>query len=244
MTYAYAVTRQGMAEQIEDELRQQDAEAEAAGQKPHLGGAGNREASRWLTDQLRRVIEEEVPAARRAMDWLKSAVKPLNKADLAVEWVTPLGLPVLHSYKKFAGKSVELRYMGRTMKLYLQEDQEKEPGQDGRMIDGRRSTSSIAPNFIHSLDAAHLMMVANACTDDGISDLAVIHDSFGTHAANTDRLAVILRETFVDLYRWDPLARFREAIIAQVPKRAKVPELPDYGEFDLNQVLDSTYMFA
>jgi len=115
-------------------------------------------------------------------------------------------------------------------------------------IDGKAAANSIAPHFNHSMDAAHLMMVANACADHGIQSLAVIHDSFGTHAANTDKLGAILRRTFVELYEGDPLGRLRDAVLEQLkdqPELAdQLPALPAKGSFDLSQVLGSTYMFA
>jgi DNA-directed RNA polymerase len=245
MTYAYAVSPQGMAGQIEAALRELDARLAAAGGPSYLAEGGNRTAANWLAKVVRRVIAEEVPAARRALDWLKKAVEPVSAADLPVIWNSPLGLPVVQSYKKTQGRSVEVTIHGQRVQLHLRYDLEASPERpDVRVIDGRQAAGSIAANFIHSLDAAHLMMAANACAEQGITDLTVIHDSFGTHAANTDGLVDTLRATFVELYRDDPLAQFRAAILTQLPKGAKVPELPAYGDFDLERVRGATYMFA
>lgn len=42
--------------------------------------------------------------------------------------------------------------------------------------------SAFPPNFVHSLDSAHMMMTANACRRDGVT-FASVHDSYWTHAA-------------------------------------------------------------
>ena len=71
MTYAYAATRQGMAGQIEEALRELDRVAAAKGQPPHLGGEDNRAAAFWLAGLFRRLLQDAVPAMRSAMDWLR-----------------------------------------------------------------------------------------------------------------------------------------------------------------------------
>lgn len=246
MTYAYAATRQGMAGQIEETLRELDRTAAAQGEPPHLGGEDNRAAAFWLAGLFRRLLQEAVPAMRSAMDWLRATTNLVSSAGLAMQWASPLGLPILHLYQRSPTKSVEVHYGGRKLQLRLL-DQESEESRSAP-IDGTGAANAIAPNFIHSMDAAHLMLVANACADKGILSLAVIHDSFGTHAAKTDKLGAILRETFVDLYDGDPLGQLREAVLEQLkdhPELAEqVPPLPAKGSFDINQALSSTYMFA
>src|SRR3546814_7779551 len=80
---------------------------------------------------------------------------------------------------------------------------------DGYKLDARSLANGVAPNFVHSLDASHLQAVAYRSKGQGIRHLAVIHDSFGTHAANTGKLSRILRETFVEQYSGDVLGDFR-----------------------------------
>lgn len=246
MTYAYGASRIGMAKQIEGALRDLDRDAASLGKPPHLGGEDNGAAAFWLAGLFQRLLTDAVPAMRSAMDWLRATTKLVSAAGLAVRWTTPLGLPVLNAYQRNPTKTVEINYCGRTMKLQLQ-DHESEDGRTAP-INGTAAADGITPNFIHSLDAAHLMLVANACADQGIDSLAVIHDSFGTHAANTDALSTILRETFVDLYKSDPLGQLREAVLDQLRGHqdlaAQVPPLPDHGSFDIEAVREAAYMFA
>jgi DNA-directed RNA polymerase len=211
-----------------------------------LGGEDNRSAAFWLAALFQKLLRDVVPAMRSAMDWLRAVTKFVSSADLAVQWVNPLGFPVLHAYQRTPTNSVEIHYGGKKLQLQLKDHASEESRT--APVNGTAAANAIAPNFIHSMDAAHLMLVANACADQGIQSLAVIHDSFGTHAANTDKLGTILRETFVDLYRGDPLGQLRNAVLEQLknhPELAvQIPPVPAQGCFDIDEVLGSTYMFA
>ena len=44
-----------------------------------------------------------------------------------------------------------------------------------------KQRSAFPPNFIHSVDSAHMMMTAVACHEAGLT-FAGVHDSFWTHA--------------------------------------------------------------
>lgn len=248
MTLAYSATIYGMAGQIEVEVRRLDAERSRQGQPPYLGRSDIPRASFWLAQLIYRIASKEVPAASIAMEWLKNVAANVSECDLPIRWRTPTGFLVEQSYLASRGSPVEVTYRGRRLQLRIHDLGRGGADPGGQGQDARRAQAGIAPNFIHSLDASHLMLIANACADKGISDLAVIHDSFGTHAANTDQLARILRETFVDLYRADPLGGFREAVsehlVAHAVDDIDLPEVPRAGDFDLEQVLEATYMFA
>lgn len=254
MTYAYSATRHGMARQIEGTLNDLDDEARRQGREPHLRGADNNQAAFWLAGVIVNLVGQEVQLAKRGMDWLREVMNLVSKADLPIWWTTPMDLPVLQRYPKINSRSVEVFFQGRTMQLLVAGAGGDASiinhleGTDGAWSDAYASRSGIAPNFIHSLDAAHLMKVANCCADRGIHNLAVIHDSFGTHAARTDELAEILRQTFVDLYEGNPLVAFRESVQEQLkdyPDLVKqIPALPDQGDLDLGTIMQARYMFA
>jgi DNA-directed RNA polymerase len=104
----------------------------------------------------------------------------------------------------------------------------------------------VAPNFVHSLDASHLQAVALRCKEQGIRHLAVIHDSFGTHAAHTAQLSAILRDTFVEQYSENVLERLYEELKDQLGEElaAQLPEPPKVGSLDLNLIRSASYTFA
>jgi DNA-directed RNA polymerase len=77
---------------------------------------------------------------------------------------------------------------------------------------------SVAPNFVHSLDATHLMMVVNRLADEEITDsYAMIHDSFGVHACDVDEMHYAIRDEFINLYSEDILTQTHKSAMATLP---------------------------
>lgn len=238
MTYCYSATRFGMVDMILSTLRELDADNESRGLPPHLEGADNYDAATALSYVLWDAISDVVSAASQAMAWLRDVAKVAAKSGQPIWWTTPTGLPVMQAYRTQSHRRIDVKYAGKVIKLTLVKDDEG--------IDGRAQANGIAPNFVHSFDAAHLMSVVNACAEQGITSLAVIHDSFGTHAANAGALSETLRETFIQQYSVDRLAMFREELVNQLPPElaAEVPEVPTRGPLDLNALRHAKYMFA
>jgi len=171
------------------------------------------------------------------MEWLKAVARLFNQAALPMWWTSPIGLPVFQSYQSHKRGRVETYIGGRLVRLSLRVE---EP-----TLDGRAMVNAISPNFVHSLDASHLMAVVNRCHDDGLTSLSLIHDSFGSHAADAQHLAGILRDTFIEQYRGDVLARFRDEIAQQLPPElaAEIPPLPPMGTLDIESISGSQYLF-
>jgi DNA-directed RNA polymerase len=238
MTYVYSATRFGMQEMVYETLQELDAASAARGEGPYLEGADNYEASVYLSHVLYAAIGEVVSAAQGAMAWLREVAKVASDAGMSLQWTTPDGLLVRQSYRNVYGKRIKVHWQGRQLKVML--------AVTGSALDTRGQVNGIAPNFVHSLDAAHLRSVARAAKEAGINSLAVIHDSFGTHVADTDKLARLLRETFVQQYEDDLLIRFYDEVRAQLPPAwaDQVPPPPTKGELDLNKVRHSSYLFA
>lgn len=154
-------------------------------------------------------LKDTVPRAYELMDWLKKNV--MN------EWTTPAGFPVMQDYRKREDKWLRVNMAGiKRAKLSVVTDE----------IDNRKMRNSFVPNLIHSLDAAHLMMVTNRCADEGIP-LAVIHDAYLTHPNHMDRLNVILREEYVRM-------------ITEARKLIDVP----LGTLDIQDVMKSEFIFS
>lgn len=238
MTFCYSATRFGMQGMVLQTLREIDKENEMRGKPPHLGGADNYEASVWLSHVLFEAIENTVSAAASAMNWLRDAAKVAAEEGFPLWWDTPMGLPILQEYKKAQAKRIALHWAGRRLRLTV--------NSLGSRLDKRSQANGVAPNFVHSLDAAHLQSVAVRCREEGIDYLAMIHDSFGTHAADTDRISEIIRETFVEQYEGDVLREFYEALRQQLsPEQAeKLPEPPSMGDLDLNDIRGASFAFA
>lgn len=238
MTYVYSATRFGMQDMVLQTLTEIDAANALRGEPPHLGGADNYEAARYLSHVLYAAIGDVVSAAQGAMSWLREVAKVASDAGQPLQWTAPDGLLVRQSYRNVYGKRLQVHWQGRRLMVTL--------AFTGSTLDTRGQANGVAPNFVHSLDAAHLRAVARAAKREGIDSLAVIHDSFGTHVADTDKLVRLLRETFVEQYTGDILMEFYEEVRAQLPPAwaDEVPLPPEKGELDLNTVRHSAYLFA
>ena len=117
---------------------------------------------------------------------------------------------------------------------------------DGK-LDRRGQRDGISPNFIHSLDACAQREYVRLASDHGIEDFSLVHDSFGTHAADTQLSAECLRHAFVEIYRdRNVLEDFLAAVKRGLPEEdwKMLPEVPEQGTLDIEQVRHSEYFFA
>jgi DNA-directed RNA polymerase len=225
MTLPYGVTKAGMRGQIMEKMG-------------NNRDKGAHEEASYLAGVLWDAIGQVVIAARVAMDWLKGAAKVAAKGEMPVSWTTPAGFPVLQEYRESIGTRVQTYIGGRTVDITV--------SVEGTKLDSRRQALGISPNFIHSCDASHLMLTVCTALENGIADFAMIHDSYGTHAADTDVLAASLRASFVEQYTREVLTDFSSELAAQLPAEVAVelPELPPCGSLDLSLVEQSLYFFA
>lgn len=222
---------------------QQAVEERLAATGEVLPWSGDRAATNTAIHVLAKAvwvsISKVVVAAKDAMAWLQSCARLASKTDLPINWRTPSGLWVQQAYKEAKRYNVKIHLLGREVQLKL-------VGETAQ-IDGTRQVQAIAPNFVHSLDAAALTVTVNTAAANGVTSFAMIHDSYGTVAADTDMLGACLRHAFVDLYKnHDVLAEFRESIVAMLPPELaeKVPPLPAKGDLDIEAVLGSDFFFA
>lgn len=201
-----------------------------AGMWPELDRALHDRAARFLSRHLGVAIADTVVAAAGAMEWLqKASAAILRQGYDRIQWITPSGFPVTQVYWETEEHRINTKLCGNA-KLSIRHDTD-DPKKS-------RHRNGIAPNFVHSLDASHLTLVVNRAKAEGINAFAMIHDDYGTHAADTVRLYRIIREVFVEMYqKHDVLEEFRAAY-------GFLPVPPPMGTLDLTQVLDSKYFFS
>ncbi|GAA6030317.1 hypothetical protein JCM8097_009044 [Rhodosporidiobolus ruineniae] len=169
----------------------------------------------WL-NRCARLIAKSIPPARieAAMQQQQNKPHPRSKKVIAeglsripkeqmtsVIWTTPLGLPVVQPYRKAKKRQVTTA---------LQTVFIADPSLPSE-VDPRAQATAFPPNFIHSLDATHMMMTALACR--GKIAFASVHDSYWTHACDVDEMSVILREAFIELHSQDILGRLRQEFV-------------------------------
>ncbi|KZT54741.1 DNA/RNA polymerase [Calocera cornea HHB12733] len=172
--------------------------------------SGARSIQIWL-NQIALLISRSIPPERieRLMDNDKRVPRDTedpeqhNKRTLAaivreqmtsMIWTTPLGMPVVQPYRK----QVKRQIFTALQTLFI-----ADPNLPSE-VSPRKQASAFPPNFIHSLDATHMMLTALGCRDKQLT-FASVHDSYWTHAASIDDMSATIRETFVKLHGADIL---------------------------------------
>jgi DNA-directed RNA polymerase len=218
MTTPYGVTDGGIRKQlIDDGVIPEDADKSPA--------------ATYMGRLIVAALKQEVRAAKDIMDWLQKTAAQLAEAALPFEWSTPTGSRVRQAYQNITVQ----RIATLTARLNI--------AGSGDELLPRKQAHGSAPNYVHSFDAAHLSMTVAAAHDEGVNHFAMIHDSYGTHAANTTRLAAVLREQFVEIYKRDWLRELYAELREKHP-HVNIPEPPERGDFDITQVLKAPFFFS
>ncbi|TYK00602.1 DNA-directed RNA polymerase 2B [Cucumis melo var. makuwa] len=225
MTSVYGVTYIGARDQIKRRLKERAAISDDS----ELFGC-----SCYAAKMTLEALGEMFVAAREIMNWLSDCAKIIASKNESVRWTTPLGLPVVQPYRKLGALSIKTSLQVLTLRR-----------ETDKILTSRQRTA-FPPNFVHSLDSSHMMMTAIACNRAGLT-FAGVHDSYWTHACDVDEMNRILRQKFVELYETPILEDPREKKLLESFQQSfpalDFPPLPERGEFDLKEVLDSPYFF-
>ena len=231
MTFCYGATKRGFTDQL---LSDTD---------PTPEGVDEYKACNYLGGKTWEAVGKVLVKAAEAMNYLQKLGHYMAKHGHDIRWTTPIGFTAVQDYVKTTSKQINTWWGGTRIQLRVNQDTTKK--------DTVANKNAIAPNFIHSLDAAHLMLTAEAAHAEGVVDLSFVHDSFGTHAGNMGNLNRILREQFIKMYSENLLDRWTEEIRSTLDPEYtsefdKLVEAhrPLPGDLDINQIINSTYFFC
>ncbi|KAG2201331.1 hypothetical protein INT47_001419, partial [Mucor saturninus] len=251
MTNVYGVTFVGARAQIENRLKEQPniPREKVYGLSGYLAKVvfsslgemftGAHEIQDWLTDSARRIAKSvpletlqdaglvagyTPPAAAPEDETTKktkkkagkknqifSARNPASNQMTSVIWTTPLGLPIVQPYRRSGKKQI-----ATLLQTIFIEDPDA-----SRPVNAMKQSSAFPPNFIHSLDATHMLMSAVACHKKGMS-FASVHDSYWTHACDVDAMNEVIRDQFIELHS-QPIM---ENLITEFKERYKDYKVP------------------
>lgn len=198
------------------------------------------QAATYMARLIWEAVGTTVVKAVEGMAWLQKVAELICKEGHVVTWTTPNGLPVQQNYMCLTQEVMKLRFNRARVRFYTQVEQEG-------VVDTRRQAQGISPNFIHSMDAAHLQRVVNAEYSKGNANFMMIHDSFGTDAAHAGQLFKTIREEFIGLYKdQNYLQDFLEQVsyLINDDDMDKIPKIPSFGTLDLEEVKKSDFCFA
>jgi DNA-directed RNA polymerase len=224
MTLPYGSTKRSCVDSVLDWLADLDA--------PEFPATTRMTDAQYCTDHLWDAISDVVVSARVGMDWVQGTAAYMAKAGHPLCWTTPTGFVVRQARHKIKTKRVRTQ-LGGDLAIQIGEFTDE--------LDSRKQSAGSAPNYIHSMDASHMQMTIMRMPED--TQFAMVHDSYGTYACDTDALDTAIREAFVDLYHgWDALKAFRDEQVARTG--VDLPDSPALGDFDVRRVRDSPYFFA
>ncbi|XP_074707629.1 DNA-directed RNA polymerase, mitochondrial isoform X1 [Strix uralensis] len=235
MTVVYGVTRYGGRLQMEKRLKEIEFPEE------YLW-----EASHYLVKQVFNGIKEMFSATRDIQNWLTESAKLIAQSGQTVEWVTPLGLPIVQPYYRSKPTVLNCSMQTLTVKTF----------NGNQKPDTVKQKNAFPPNFIHSLDSTHMMLTALHCLRQGLTFVSV-HDCYWTHALTVDVMNQICRQQFVALHSEKILQDLSKFMVEKYcsPDREmralwqsklmeQLSNVPKTGTFNLKRVMNSTYFFS
>ena len=232
MTQVYGVTFFGGRQQIESKLKDV-----SSFEGPEL----YRSAS-YITKQVFDGVQDLFTATAKIKEWLRTLSWYLAEAGIFTEWVSPMGLPIVQPYSKRAnhrfsdgaGDSSVVKLKNRPNSV--------------------KQRNAFAPNYIHCLDAVHMLLTSRSCFKNGVSFVHV-HDCFWTHACSVEDMNRICRDEFIKLHSL-PLLNDLSDYVSQnllpqiqdaqlkIKLEKHLKNIPERGDLILEKVKDSTFFFS
>ncbi|WP_458098574.1 DNA-directed RNA polymerase [Roseomonas sp. WA12] len=204
------------------------------GKVPHSDLVSPKDAAGFFRDCMVDALSGTVTAAKEIMAWLQTCAFKMGEAGVPFDWTTPTGSTIRQAYHVTASRQV--RTLVGALRLV-----EEVPGSP---LDAKKQALGAAPNVVHSFDASHLASTVSACARHyGMKDFAMIHDSYGTHAADTTTMSAVLRSTFVKMYSVNQLERLAEGFALAAP-HVDLPPPPARGSFDITEVTKAPFFFS
>jgi DNA-directed RNA polymerase, mitochondrial len=198
--------------------------------------------TRWASFMGRNIYKacgEYINRPMQLLDHFKLAGAAAEAKGEFLAWEVPVTrFPVVQEYTEGIVKKVYIPYGPKVgekksnnhdasvLQLNIAFIEERIPSQG-------KQAAGAAPNIVHSLDAAHLMLISHRCD----FPISTVHDSFGTLPCYMPQLYQIVRETFYELYVTDPLKEIAIQIKMDLSNF-------DFGTYDISGVLDAEFAFS
>ncbi|KAI5308440.1 DNA-directed RNA polymerase, partial [Ascosphaera atra] len=169
-----------------------------------FGDCASRITSSLSPEQITQMLanrKQPIPkgASKAEIKRLEKARTPEAQFRSPIIWTTPLNLPVVQPYRENKTRSV----ITTMQNLSIQDPHSSD------IVSKRKQLQAFPPNFIHSLDATHMLLSAAKCNSLGLS-FSAVHDSFWTHAADVDTMNRVLRDAFVQLHSQNLVQRLAD----------------------------------
>jgi DNA-directed RNA polymerase len=182
-TFGYSATVDGMSKQIIEAYRNMRNGAEPW-----------RKHAVLLAKIVMDVSKRTMPKCEKVMKLIRGLAKDCFDKGLPLEWRSPSGFPV--SSADYEPNIVEVKSLlrGERVRYRVGSGYKEE-------LKKRGCLDAAAPNFVHSMDAAHMVATINDLVGLGITDVLGIHDCWGSLAPDALDILGRVRHQFELLYR-------------------------------------------
>jgi DNA-directed RNA polymerase len=186
-----------------------------------------------LSRAIKAALDLTLQEANKGKAWLKEVSSIASDLNKHLEWVTPSGFKVSHYYNKISTRrSLAKMFNNKQLTFHVKTDD----------VNPRTASQAIAPNYIHSLDAAHMFLTIDRMIQLGIYNLSMIHDSYGCYANYVGTMQRLIREEFIRIHKENQLDIFKLHIENKLG--VILPDPPPRGILDIDMVTKSLYFFS
>jgi len=199
----------------------------------------------FLASAIVKGIEDTIPAISKFTNAIKAqALSFLQNKGEKIEWRTIDGFRVITEYRDIESKMVRTIEGGLSACISYDTNGDK----ISTPIDEVKTAGALSPNFVHSNDAAMVRETVIEVNKSIETEIVAIHDSIGCHAGNYERVSKAIRRSFVKLFTEYNML---ESLAKCLDKEYNKEDENDYlkvikfeGDFDIQETLNSTYLFS
>lgn len=231
MTRSYGAKLYGIKDGVKDYIDDEDASHKFE----NMMAAAN-----WMGEAIWDTMASSLRGPMEFMEWVQTCSGLLAKYNLPMKWINPIGMHCIQSPFKDKPKRINTFLNGKRIKYQIRERIDK--------IDKGKAESSSSPNVIHSCDASHLILTVLKCLSFDIKEFAMVHDSFGCHPDDAEKLLECTKEAWIEMYSKDWMQIWYDGWRNQLMVAGEDPDLmpppPERGTLDITAVRDSDFFFA
>lgn len=169
-----------------------------------LGECASRISQCVTPEQMDRLEQDPSQSTSDSKESPFDPFVPTAHFKSSVIWTTPLHMPVVQPYRASKIRPIHTNMQ----RINLSEPHRSNP------VSKRKQLQGFPPNFIHSLDATHMLLSALRCDELGLS-FAAVHDSFWTHAKDIEAMNEVLRDAFIRIHTEDVIGRLAAEFAAR-----------------------------
>ena len=215
MTLPYGVTRDSARGYIRDGLKEEGCDLSIKGRLSEITNAIYEKA-----------IPDIFPGPVDIMHWLQKSAKEILEHSEVIEWTTPSGFHVKQDLRVCLSERIRTRLMGSVVACQV--------GIGWGDPDTKHHASALAPNLVHSMDAA-LLNLTFAYWD---KPFTVIHDCILGRSCDMSQMSKDIRLHFAEMYKAPVLEQWAKEVGVSIPEGLIKDTL------DVEQVNQSEYFFC